>query len=42
VLLRHGDVAEAAPWALRLAVFGILGLALATGFFPQNHALNTP
>ena len=36
VLLRHGDVAEAAPWALRLAVFGILGLALATRLFSRR------
>ena len=33
VLLRHGGLAEAAPWALRLALFGFLALAAASHLF---------
>ena len=36
VLLRHGDLSEAAPWALRLTIFGILGLALASRLFSRR------
>jgi len=36
VLLRHGDVAEAAPWAGRLAAFGALALAAAGKLFPRT------
>ncbi|MEZ5653710.1 MAG: ABC transporter permease [Burkholderiaceae bacterium] len=39
VLLRHGSFAEAAPWALRLALFGGATLALASALFARRiHA----
>jgi ABC-2 type transport system permease protein len=36
VLLRHGDTAEAAPWALRLGVFGLVALFTASRLFPRR------
>lgn len=36
VLLRHGGIAEAAPWALRLALFGLAALAVASHLFSRR------
>jgi ABC-2 type transport system permease protein len=36
VLLRHGGLAEAAPWALQLALFGLVTLALASALFSRR------
>lgn len=36
VLLRHGGMAEVAPWALQLVIFGVLSLLLASTLFPRR------
>jgi ABC-2 type transport system permease protein len=36
VLVRHGDMADAAPWALRLVIFGGVTLLLASTLFSRR------
>jgi ABC-2 type transport system permease protein len=36
VLVRHGDIADAAPWALRLVIFGGVALLLAGTLFSRR------
>ena len=38
VLLRHGGLAEALPWMLRLGLFGLLAIALASHLFSRRIA----